>query len=489
MLKCAEAHNLSPAQLEKLGQTFNTAKTIVGLEKQANRGDSFKIVDVPSLISKYASYSPAKALSNKSKKVHEKVDSLFDDQDGWGACLTSTKKASTGLPNLRDMFVNGGVVDETEQEEKLIDSPYAGATWKWNVKMASADTREKVAAEGNIKLAAETLEQLQFEIPMDITEKCAAIKFMLTPDDGRWAEAAEDIHDLMGEKSAAVIEAVETYFANTHHSYEKPVEFAKRAFARNLAQDRHGILKIASEIAELQELMEKVATQAATAPSPIVQALAEAVQQEQPTPSPKGQSQKRRNRQGSSAGNNPPSPQNNPQAGTRVKADDELHDGVKDEPVEDYTILPAADLTALLDAMGPAAKGIIPQQEDVFNTKPIDTLESILGKIGPKSDSRAKAIDSALRQAQMDTTLQQLMLSDDVIADADPTEVQELFKTLASVSPSLATDPGKMGPALKEALQYGSVPINILSDASKLEGQLLKNDLERANVERNKYSL
>ena len=112
MLKCAEAHNLSPAQLEKLGQTFNTAKTIVGLEKQANRGDSFKIVDVPSLISKYATYSPEKTLSNKSKKVHEKVDSLFDD-DGWGACLTTTKSAA--LPDLSKLVfdqISSGVVDD-----------------------------------------------------------------------------------------------------------------------------------------------------------------------------------------------------------------------------------------------------------------------------------------------------------------------------------------------------------------------------------------
>ena len=50
----------------------------------------------------------------------------------------------------------------------------------------------------------------------------------------------------------------------------------------------------------------------------------------------------------------------------------------------------------------------------------------------------------------MDTTLQQLMLTDDVISD--PKEVQAIFKTLADISPSLATDPSKMGPALKEGI-------------------------------------
>ena len=63
-------------------------------------------------------------------------------------------------------------------------------------------------------LAQDTIDQLLFEIPMEITEKCAAIKYKLTPDDGRWAEAAEDITDMLGEKSASVIAAVEKYFEN-----------------------------------------------------------------------------------------------------------------------------------------------------------------------------------------------------------------------------------------------------------------------------------
>ena len=94
---------------------------------------------------------------------------------------------------------------------------------------------------------------------MDITEKCASIKSKLTPDEGRWAEAAEDITDIMGEKAASVIAAVEQYFKNVHHTYESYEDFSKRAFTRNLACDRHGIIKLARDIAELQEMLEKVA--------------------------------------------------------------------------------------------------------------------------------------------------------------------------------------------------------------------------------------
>ena len=168
---------------------------------------------------------------------------------------------------------------------------------------------------------------------------------------------------------------------------------------------------------------------------------------------------------------------------------DERKIKAEDDSSEDYSVRPVEDLTALIDAMGSNAKGFALNQEDIINTKPITELDALLNYIGPKSDTRAKKIDKAIRHAKMETTLQQLMLSDDVISSADPNEVQDIFNTLAEISPALATDPGKMGPALKEALQYGSVPINILSDASKLEGQLLKNELDRANVEKSKYSI
>lgn len=494
MLKCAEAHNLSPAQLEKLGQTFNTAKTIVGLEKQANRGDSFKIVDVPELVSKYASYSPEKALSNKSKKVHEKVDSLFeDDKDGWGACVTSTKSASM-LPDLNkivaDSFaqIASGVVDSTDEETYLAPGFSKNTVWQWN---KSASAKEQMGSVYDLKLAKETIDQLLFEIPMDITEKCAAIKDALTPDEGRWAEAAEDITDILGEeKSASVIKVVEEYFNNVHHPYET---FTKRACVRNLTRDRHGIIKLASEIVELTELLEKVAVQGQAVLVPPAANTATAASAAAPViitiPAPSGNpGSGRKNRQGGqhapkgNARNAANVPVIKGNSGTSEKAKEEV-------PAEDYTVKPVSDITALLDEMGPSLKDYVFKQEDIFNTKPIDTLESVLAKIGPSKDTRAKLIDKAIQQAQMDTTLQQLMLSDDVIAEADPSEVQEIFSTLANISPSLATDPGKMGPALKEALQYGSVPINILSDVSKLEGQLLKNEADRAVVERTKYSL
>src|ERR1019366_5228122 len=53
ILKFASTNNLAPAQVEMLGQLFNTAKTLSHLEKSASRGASFPIIDVPKMVSSY----------------------------------------------------------------------------------------------------------------------------------------------------------------------------------------------------------------------------------------------------------------------------------------------------------------------------------------------------------------------------------------------------------------------------------------------------
>ena len=202
---------------------------------------------------------------------------------------------------------------------------------------------------------------------MDISEKCASIKSKLTPDEGRWAEAAEDITDIMGEKAASVIAAVEQYFKNVHHSYESYEDFSKRAFVRNLACDRHGIIKLAGEIAEFQEMLEKVAMpQVAQLISPAqVVALNQLAAQLPPTPGGSA----------SPAGTSALSAPTPSGSSTAVDdADDEDDDTLprgKNEEVE-LPIKPAEDISALLEAMGPCAKGLLSlQQEDMLNTKPV----------------------------------------------------------------------------------------------------------------------
>jgi hypothetical protein len=76
-----------------------------------------------------------------------------------------------------------------------------------------------------------------------------------------------------------------------------------------------------------------------------------------------------------------------------------------------------------------------------------------------------KSLDNGLREV----TLQKLMLTDPIIAEADQATVQDLFNTIADLSPTIAKDPIRMAPVLKEALQYDALPMQQIKDLLSVE--------------------
>lgn len=63
ILKFAKERNLAPALVQALGQLYNTAKTLAFLEKAGSkgRGDSFPILDVDDLVKKFLEAGPVKS--------------------------------------------------------------------------------------------------------------------------------------------------------------------------------------------------------------------------------------------------------------------------------------------------------------------------------------------------------------------------------------------------------------------------------------------
>ena len=486
MLKCAEAHNLSPAQLEKLGQTFNTAKTLVGLEKQAHRGDSFTIVNVPEMLTKYSTYNPDKVVSRRSQKVQDKVDRLFeDDQDGWSACI-SIKAASAGLPDFNAMLndrYNATVIDDSDEEEyAAVSSEVNRNACQWH-KEASAYS----SISEDMDIAEDLAAQLRFEIPMEISDRCGDIARMLTPDEGRWGEAAEDIYAAYGqEKAAAVIATVQRFFNQVHHYYEPYGELTKQAYATVLIRDRHNVFPVVDDIIELNEVFQKVAT-TMTAPTQTttdtssgasLDDLGDLDADDQQTKNPNDQQTKK------------PNDKHKQKNRSSLTSPDVRNDlSSTDAPMEDATQATADVASEAVKGTVQALRGIADiDYNDMFN-KNLDNFSKELNLFAPSKDERSEMIDDAIAQAEMDSTLQRLMISDPIISDADPDEVQRIFKTIADISPTIARSPEKMSAVLKEALQYGSVPINILADISKFEGQELKNRKERADLDRIKYGI
>ena len=108
--------------------------------------------------------------------------------------------------------------------------------------------------------------------------------------------------------------------------------------------------------------------------------------------------------------------------------------------------------------------------------------------MGSSSGARQKKIDNAVQTAARDATLQRLMLTDDIIREADPYEVQDIYHAIADLSPSLANNPVLMSTLIKESLQYGALPIQTIKDIANVEKTITDTEKNNLSIAKDKYS-
>lgn len=426
MLKCAKKNNLSPAQLEKLGHVFNSMKTLVGLEKQANRGDSFSIVDVPEMVSKYTTYDPERVLSDKAEEVHSKVNKLTkyasSDPDGWGECLKFMQMSKSASANNDWCFEKQTLPSCTEWIKKTatrtneggaveFNNAEVGDEWlemdpdgvKADIMHKSAASRLKLynSVNNDLEEAEMTLRQVVEDAGVALQEKLASFKLEILGNREAWTTCIMDAQDLLSEsefnKAASI---VETYFEkNNVYGLEKAANIF-RGYSPRLASDTTGLVADLQEIADLQAAKEKAL---------------------------------------------------------------DLLDGFS---VKSAAKTSAGTTAALIDALSfnkfheKLNKGLEKWHEHTKEVRdnPLDYDTSL-------QLDYDNSVDRGLREI----TLQKLMLTDPIIAEADQATVQDLFNTIADLSPTIARDPIRMAPVLKEALQYDALPMQQIKDLLSVE--------------------
>lgn len=455
LIKCAKANNLSPAQLEKFGHVFNAMKSNVFFKKASNRGGSFSIVNVPEMVSKYTTWTPnGKAPSKKATIEKSASTAGFDIPE---------LETGKGLPTPDQWFSrNVGADGHLKEDEQFNFEDFTDRSEWETLSLAdyvpSYDVMHKAASNNNeeaykvamAKFVAteENVKQAAFEAREEITEAHEELRqhFLRTPEN--WPEAAFDMSLHFGEKTASVIEGVEKYFASHFLKAPKFTMDKEAAADTPFLQDRHGVYDIFEHIIACEniekrahDLLEKMA-----------------------------------------ASPNPKNTQSLPSSATpEPSIDVDMSDS--DSAVTGSAAAQAAvnPIRSLLAGMkSPYLK---PGDDSIL--KPLSDnavkLRDALDGAGPfaKHDGQDK-IDRAMLKAKKDTTLQQLMLSDDIIANADPQVVQDLFDTIASASPTFASNPHLMGPALKEAIQYNSLPVQTFKDI--LEAEKLKAEIKEKTL-------
>ena len=103
-------------------------------------------------------------------------------------------------------------------------------------------------------------------------------------------------------------------------------------------------------------------------------------------------------------------------------------------------------------------------------------LEQFLGK-GFNKDQQQ--VDSDFADAKHMSVLQQLMMNDEVLAEADPQKVVSLFNTLRQTSPSIASDPNIAGVALRSMIQHDGISPFDVKALAETEGAKQKVDFNK----------
>lgn len=460
LLKFAKKNNLYPTQLEKLGHAFNQCKTLVGLSKQANRGDSFSILDVPSMVEKYATYDPKEVLTKKQKEVHKQVDKITKS----ASLMTMTCERVPQPDFIEQLRFKNAENYEENYEYELKANP---GTFDITLNKSASETElsldEKInllkEAQQQYRDAKETAGIVMQGVHHNIEQTCEKIAGYIRKNASAWFEIVEDAAHKFGPDCASAIDTIENYFEVKHIPFN-PVDLSKKASSTYIIYDNHKMLDTINGLMNDLGIYKEAEAHKADAEEN-VQKLHD-------------------------------------QIGLLIKESGYLTQPQGIRPSVTYLVTPPNKDKNSNKAKPelPELKGTTESLLDFYNqdVKPYgdlpgeikDNLTSIIKTIDDSilidKKKNKKKRDEEEYRLSYEQNLQKLLLSDPVLSEANPMEVQELFQTIASISPTFAKNDRMMATALKEAIQYGAVPVSMLKDIADFEEKHVKADKLRSDI-------
>ena len=496
LLKYASDNNLAPAQLERLAQMYNVAMTLNFMDKSANRGASFTVIDVPDLLGKFT--DPV-----------EKEAALPADWGTWFETAPMSKAASTfkEAASADDFVALARGADKNTQELVFNEAyeEYASAT--------SAGFWDSLAKEASAKFELESVTQMIHDAEEDFRKVASSVEDLVRTgaDFQEMAVEAQSLHKADGVKAASALHNYlkhtgmvgnacstrtvrivkdtwksESLFKEAAEALTKIkaakdyLEFCKES-ARSIPREVSNIPRegnfdttLASAFAAAEK-SKQLASEFAAAEK--------AKQQEAENKGGKSEKSKGPGRAGDNEEEEPtakaPAKKNQPKTprsftggGAEITRGGALDLSMFDTP-EGRGPAEKSENTgqALLDLAGAANEGIKGITDPETYTQGM-TFESHLQKLkglGSGKNKTQQGIDQALADTKGITTVQRLMMTDPIISKADPELVVSLTNTLAKASPQVRNDPNLLRMALREAIQYEAIPMHTFKDLIEME--------------------
>jgi hypothetical protein len=458
LLKFAGDNNLYPSQLRKLGESVNILKTLNFFEKSANRGDSFDLVDVSSVVDKYMTPAKAKA-QPEIQKAASSSELDLNDISSW------TEKAADETYGVPDFYAEaaGHTTYPSVKLANQIDSLHKEANAFW-------DERE---TRYNKEQVINQVESDYEHKAKDIFQKLA--DHIRTIPDVKFSVLEEDAIRLFGGQIKQACDLASRYLSQCSVVHERVDEVVLGQ--KKLAHDRTGL---AGEIKKAQEVIDMLAA----AKEFKKQAFTSFPPTSSPTPKTEAELKSQfKKKKGES------------KKDYQNRIDDKLKKEQERSKNWNFRTSEPPSMGMLGEGKGEGKK----KKESIVDSvmgnieaagagslagtyKGLSHAGKDIARAGKKYKSKQKeTLDKALDSVESEASLQRLMLTDPIISEADPKMVKELYETIAAHAPDMAKDIGMLRFALREAIQYEGVPpqtLKDLIDMQKSKSTIRKYDAE-----------
>ena len=508
LIKYATDRNLSPAQLERIGQVYNIAKTLNFMDKSASRGDSFRVLDTQKMMADFTAFKPA---PQKEATSNSDWNSWFD--------APLSKAASTSNPDDINSWI-----DATEKSAKIVeeDGKYTVYSEDGSKRLSKPDTKEEavkrlrqveyfkkhkkantvpnlgaIALNDNYTttgvekvapLPKTAAEQIKAELRTESHER-----FELDTAKQIMSDAAEEARKIASELLEmhrvnplpfATMEHDAYYCSEDTSGIKAATEFVANFFKSNgwnldrhdfsksmpkLARDRHNILPLFNSLLDQLELHKSASLYVEDLEKKSVEAETE---------------RRRRNKTEKENVDFPSA-----DSGRRPSVVDLISGDKKDNQREQSK---GTSVSSGLNESKDIIKGLFSMYSPntYTNKQTQEFISNILkAPIISNTNKRQKEVDVAAEDVSRVTELQRLLLTDPIIGESDPDTVVSLYNTLSKANPEIVKDKNLLRFALREALQYDAVPLHTYKDLISM-GKDRAIMQEKMNIlEERKYSI
>lgn len=521
LVKYANDRNLSPAQLERIGQVYNIAKTLNFMDKSASRGDSFRVLDTQKMMSDFTAFTPKQqkeATNNTewnnwfdaplskaaSTSNPDDISSWIDtpeksakivEEDGKYTVYSEDGDKRLSQPGTKDEAVKRLRQVEYFKKHKKAntvpnllamagDSAYASAETDAVAslpKTAAEQIKNELREESALRFEMETAKQIMGDAAEEARKIASELLEMHRINPLPFAAMEHDAYycseDEQGTKVAT--EFVVNFFKS------KGWELDRHDFSKGmpkLARDRHNVLPLFNSILEKLELHKSASLYTEDLEKKSVDTATERrrrTSSQDAIDFPDSGSSRRRNTS-NETGDFPKE-----ETGRRSNIIDLISSNKDNSGNKGNSKLDTdagKKITQGLAEMYYPSTYLNKQTQD-FISNVIKTPEL------SRTNKRQKEVDVAADDVGRVTELQRLLLTDPIIGEAEPETVVSLYNTLAKANPEIVKDKNLLRFALREALQYDAVPLHTYKDLISMGKDRADTQEKEQKIEDRRYSI